>query len=326
MDENRSGVGFGVFVCVGPGTRELERLSDFLDSLFAYEPSTSLLILIDDSPVGRGLQKEIRTPAYCETIVIVHPRLGRGRGYLGGLFVADLLAISELLKRPRIEFLLKCDTDTLIIGPFAEQIASYFEGHSQIGMVGTLGRTCNPDSADYRQFCESAKYLREIFALVPSADKLTPNEIEAGLVETRFGMVTVKDIIALDEFRDIVQSAADHGYRFGEYLQGGAYAIANSLAGRLLNRGYLAEPLRWLNSPFGEDLMMSICTRAVGMTLQDLSGFSDPFGVQYQGLPYRPVVLRERRHSIIHSIRNDPVCSEVELREFFGAYRRTHGI
>jgi hypothetical protein len=85
--------------------------------------------------------------------------------------------------------------------------------------------------------------------------------------------------------------------------------------------GMLDDPARWLNTRFGDDIMLGVQARALGLDLVGLVADGDPFGLRHIGLADRPARLVERGFSFIHSVKNDPEMPEDEIRRFFAERR-----
>jgi hypothetical protein len=81
MDVNHD---FVVLVPVGPGSEEVMRTHDLLDSLWFYESRTPC-VLIDDSPESRELKHIGAANSQKGPVVsLVNPRNTRGNGALAG--------------------------------------------------------------------------------------------------------------------------------------------------------------------------------------------------------------------------------------------------
>ena len=93
------------------------------------------------------------------------------------------------------------------------------------------------------------------------------------------------------------------------------------MVGAMANARMLEDPTRWLNTRFGDDIMLGVQTRALGLELVGMVGDGEPFGLRHVGLADTPERLVARGFSFIHSVKNDPDASEPEIREFFAARR-----
>jgi hypothetical protein len=258
---------FGVLVSVGPGARECARVADLFDSLSFHEPEVSCALLVDDERHNRDLSRTLIVPPACEVVSIPNPRRGRGNGWAGGLCVGVLAGMAWLQKyRADLDFVVKLDTDALVIAPFAAKIASKFRQSPEVGLLGTY------------QLDPSGK-PRHTTGWIPSLRTFLSHIFLRGkyLQITLWGRPR--------KIRRALLAALANGYQLSEHCQGGAYAVSAQVLGRMASRGYLDDPLCWLWSGLGEDVMMGLYTRAVGMELADYNGIGEPFGVQYLGLP-----------------------------------------
>ena len=126
-----------VFVLVGPDDLEVARTRDLLTGLWRHEADIEWVVLVDDVP-GRLGDGAFEHPATCKLRVIDNPRRGRGRGRFGGLCVGALAAL-QLLQSTDARFVLKIDTDALVIGPFADAIDAEFRARPGVGALGSIG-------------------------------------------------------------------------------------------------------------------------------------------------------------------------------------------
>jgi hypothetical protein len=90
----------------------------------------------------------------------------------------------------------------------------------------------------------------------------------------------------------------------------------------MANAGYFDDPQLWTKSACGDDVMLGMYTRAVGLRSMSLVARGEPFGISYLGLADTPANLSANGHSLIHSVKNDRVFREDTIRAFF-AQRRT---
>ncbi len=140
---------FAAVVPVGPSQADLVRLRGLLNSLFDHEENLGWLILVDDSSLDRNFSRLVHVSKSCDVICIKNPRAGYGIGYLGGLAVGVLAGLEWLSERADPAFTIKLDTDALVIGSFAQSIRTTFDARSEVGIVGTIGRTANRREASF---------------------------------------------------------------------------------------------------------------------------------------------------------------------------------
>jgi hypothetical protein len=289
--------GFAVIVPVGPGTAELRRFSDFLDSLWSYEPGARLCVAIDASPYTRNLAP--RSKRACRFITLHNPFRGRGEPLMGRLS-ASLLAGFDLIRRSGpFDFVLRADTDALITGKFRDKVSRFLAGHPQTGMLGTLGFTCCRESPHY------------------GCEKTSVSEVVTALAKMP------RDAPALGRIEAQLHAARRNGYAWKEYCQGGIYVLPFRTLERLSSLQCFDHAEDWLPLAVPEDVMMGMLTRTAGLESRDFSLPGEPFGSNWQGLAYSPGEMLRRRHALIHSVKSDPQYSERALRRFFRVQRHS---
>ena len=129
---------FAVIVPIGPGTIELRRFHDLLDSLFTYEPGACLCIAIDSERCEREVAPRGNVGRGSEFITLHAPFQDRGEPLMGQLCARMLLALRTAHQAGPFEFVLRMDTDALVIGRFREAIHTLLAEHPEAGILGTL--------------------------------------------------------------------------------------------------------------------------------------------------------------------------------------------
>jgi hypothetical protein len=279
--------GFAVIVPIGPGTAELRRFNDLLDSLWTYEPGARLCIAIRSSPC-RG-RAELRHLGKCRFVNLHVPWRDQGEPLLGRLSASLLLGYRLIHSAGPFEFVLRLDTDALVIAPFRRSVRRFLDSHPETGMLGTLGHTCRRESPYY------------------GCEKTTISDVFTAL-ENSPSSVRIRQHACL---------AVEHGYAGKEYCQGGAYVLPFRTLNRMRAAGCLDCPEDWLPLAVPEDVMIGMYTRAVGLRSMDCSLSGQLFGNHFSGLAYSPQELVRRGHSIIHSVKRDPNFSEGLIRRYF---------
>jgi hypothetical protein len=294
---------FAVVVPVGPGTEELRRFRDLLDSLWAWETGARLCVAIDASPYARNVVPGGRSG--CRFVTLHAPFRGQGLP-LGGRLSASLLVAFEIVRRQGpFDFILRADTDALIVGRFRDAVSRFLAGHPRTGMLGTLGFTCRRESPWYG--CEKAAVSDVALALsrmprnTPAFARIAPGWAR---IEAHY------------------RAACRNGYAGKEYCQGGIYALPFRTLEQMAYQGCLDHPADWLPFAVPEDVMMGVLTRAVGLECTDFSLPGQPFGSNALGLAYSPRQLLRRRYALIHSVKSDRQYSERMVRGFFRARRQ----
>jgi hypothetical protein len=304
---------FAILIPVGPGEKEIERLRDFFDALFFFEPSVACILFVDDVRPARRLEREFTFPAGCRVETIANPRKGRGNGWSGGLAAGVLAGFQWITANTAVEFALKMDTDALVIAPFADKIAQAFRDRPEVSMLGSFSGNPNrrydlPE--DYSTAPAMIKLQKPVTVWRRTCDPWP--RVQCGLFKR-------------DRLRGaLIRRAVTNGYRLGAHCQGGAYAVHMPALRRLQETGVFDEPLLWIWTPCSEDIAMTVSVYACGGAAGDLNGKDEPFGVQSQGLPAEPRNLVERGFSIIHSVKDFHDAREADTRAFFQARRNQH--
>jgi hypothetical protein len=310
---------------VGPAEEETERISDLLSCVSAFEPDIEHCILIDDSGTDRDLCAILADRSAINVISLPNPRRGIGRPLQGGLACGILSALAWVYANLSVSFVLKLDTDSLVIAPFSTSVHAAFSHLPDAGVVGVLGRTCNREAPDFgwerNKTPRFLAWLNRLGAAKPNSAAL-PAWAE-NLRSSRLGADELESWFAIAPH---VQMAVREGYRTLEYAQGGGYAISREMINRMIAAGYLERPEIWAPLPFGEDVVMGMYTRAVGLRVCDLSDRGQPFGVHWKGLAFSPEELLRRGYSIIHSVKAYQDFSESQIRDYFAQRRRPRSV
>jgi hypothetical protein len=196
------------------------------------------------------------------------------------------------------EFLLKLDTDALLIGPVAEKLRSVF-ADERVGLVGSYTHTCTGAVRDWSGW---TKKLRR--AMLP-----------VGLVPNSY--IHRRSLRAARSVRALLDRAEQNGYELGAHCLGGAYAIGRSL----LARSDLLDWRPWVRTGLGEDIVIGVLAAAAGLSVRGSVGPGETFGLGWQTLPLAPHELIDRGYSIVHSVRDQPHGTERDLRAYFRARR-----
>jgi len=303
----------GIVVPVGPGRQELERLSDLLDSVLCCGPGLDALVVIDDGEEPRDLLALV-PPGLPEPVVLRPPK-PRRPGHVFDAMTAGTLSFAAWLARAdAADYLVKLDTDALLIGDFRPSLSGAIARQPDVGVWGAH-RFNRPGTAP-RDFTVWHRPLRR--ALAPVA--LQPHRWRRfpGLHVAVHGRA-----LRTRQFLRAAMSEADrHGYQRGEHCLGGAYAVTATAARAMLARGYLDDPLCTVGSGLGEDVVLGLLARAAGLRLDSLVGPGEAFAVRYRGLLASPEQLVAAGHAIVHSVKDSPYGTEAELRTRFRELRR----
>lgn len=282
--------GFVVAIPVGPGAREAERTQDLVAALRAHEPAARHVVLVDDDPAARR--------DFPDGVAVVdNPRNGRGIGTLGGTCTATLAALRWAHDTHPGAWVLRLDTDALVIGPFAARVEEALARHPQAGVLGSCHRTCNGETRDLSWWDPVVrKHARPVWLW-------------------RNPPLPRRHLQKADPLvRDTVRGALERGYSPGEHCIAAGCAIAAPFIADLAARGAFERPERWLATLFGDDVMLGALARALGHDLVDLH---EVFGLKHVGLAGPPQELVDRGFAVVHSVKNDPDHDEDAVRAFF---------
>jgi hypothetical protein len=286
---------FGVLIPVGPDPRDLRRLRLLVAELEHYEERGQIkLLVIDDAPSPRAL--EISWP---DQVVIRTPAWSGGRR--PDVLTAHVSGTLAGLRRAGdLDFVLKLDTDSAIIGRFSDQIADAFT-RPDLGIVGSYDRTGDGEIRDW------SGWKRPI-------DRAT------WPVYLARSQGTLRIRRRSHAHRQTIRQIRDAAYRRappGAHCLGGAYAVSrNFLASAAL------EPDPWLGTRLGEDVVVGLLSSHAGLAMASLTAPGEPFALAWQGLPGTPAELKSRGHSIVHSVKHaDPSAEETFRRELHQSER-----
>lgn len=304
---------FAIFVPVGPGQRELDRVADLLESVFYYEPSIPYIVFVDDVPEkeDRSLSTYFKTPKSCQVISLRNPRARQGNGIQGSITAGTIAAFRWIAENTNCRFTLKIDSDSLIIAPFSRKIIEAFDANPDISMYGCFSRT--PDRP-YN--------LPEDFSIAPALKKL-----QRWLTIWRRTCYPWPHLQCALFRRDrarrnLIRSAVKNGYVLGRHCQGGGFATRQELLLKMLRSGSFDDPLLWIWTPGSEDVVITVMAYALSERAGDLNDNNQPFAVIYQGLVDTPARLVERGFSIIHSLKDFEQYREADTRHFFKQRRK----
>jgi hypothetical protein len=312
---------FTVYIPVGPDERDPDRLVDLVDGLAFYEPTVSWIVIVDDSPDGRSLENMLRVPPNCQLAALPNPRKSRHIDKLGALSASNMIAYEFIRTHCFPDFVLKVDTDALIIAPFADKIRQRFDLLVDVGMLGLLGNSCNRALRSFRsdeRFMQILRNAASIAAQLNADRNVLPDEMSAKLVT--WGIVTESQINNFVAASQRLSPLIESEFK-GSHCQGGAYAVSGEAIARMSNCGFFSDPHIWMEIPFPEDKLMGAFCFLAGMSVADFSEPGEPFGVQAYGIAYAPEELRQMGYSLIHSIKNDPRYSEQAIREYYRSQR-----
>jgi hypothetical protein len=304
------------YIPVGPGDDEVRRVVDLIDSVKSYCSKVEWIILVDDPAEPRTLAPMITVPAGVQLTVLLNPRDRRGPGNTGGLCVADMIAFQHVQQSTDAEYLLKLDTDSLVISQFTTRVEPILRNAVDLGMLGVIGDSFG-DNRRYDYVRENRSLLMRILDL---PDNLAQVDF-SNYPELRwFGLA---DQERCSVIRSYIRRALQFNAVIGEYCQGGAYIVSRRLLDEMGNNGYFRSPTRWGKLKLGEDVFVSLCCVSLGLRLYDSSYKGSAFAIHPHCLPLTCEELIALDRSIIHSIKGN---KEELFRDYFRTHRRAQTI
>lgn len=274
---------------VGPDPDEHARYRDTAESLAFWEPAVRWIVVVDDAPAPRSFPEL----AGVEMIRLDHPiGAGAAAGVEDRVAAATLAGFAWAARHTDADFVMKIDTDALVIAPFAAKLqrAAAADG---VGLIGSYDRTSAGEPRSFDPWVELIGRAARRRALIGRGRKV----------------------------RRIIRQARRAGYVEGEHALGCAVAMPRAAVDAIQRGGGFDDPALFVGTALFDDPILGLLVRRAGFRLV---GDVDPggtFAVAWRGLPDRPQRLLEHGYSIIHSVKNDAQETEDGIRSFFAAER-----
>jgi hypothetical protein len=274
-------------------------------SLHHYEPGVARVVIVNDEHTGRDDLVAAAGPLADRTTVIENPRDPAADGWSEGVLVGIASGLAHLVEHHAdLDWVLRMDSDALIIGPFADAISTRFASDPTIGMAGTYLHDADGNVRDFRRTGVPVRRLHMPVSLWKAQRTVKTSLYGVGR-----------------ERRRVIEAARRNGYQWGEHCQGGAYAMPMSAVVAVAREGWLDCAL-WKGSYVSEDVIMSIQLLALGYRMEGMAAVGEPFAVRHVGLPGEPRQLHDDGYAIVHSLKGHVGRSEDELRADFRAWRQ----
>jgi glycosyltransferase involved in cell wall biosynthesis len=282
---------FAALIFVGPGELDAKRL---LNSLIRYEPTVQTIVIIDDNS-KQNFDVIVPAKATDRTVILPSPRNGRGYWWQGGLCVGLTEGLRWIGENRTVDFVVRLDTDALVISPFADRVSNAFDADSKIGLLGTWdkyafnGAQRLPHEHTNKVLPDILKKASRPFAIWRHSE--CPTRIQCSLFKN--------DRLV----RSIIHAAIQNGYQLGDFLQGSGYAICGRLVLDLSTHRLTASPLAFLHQFYGEDVLATLFCYAMDYYPQGCNQPGEVFGVGNQRLPATIPELLEAQYGVVHSIK-----------------------
>ncbi len=300
-------------VLLGPDPSEIENLIDLFDSVSAYtSPSTEIVdvYIVNDGNDHADLGK-LGAGIFRRTKVLKNPLTGLSGSAYDRMAAGMLSALRLVAQSCRYEFVLKADTDALVIGGFASRVLGFFAATPKAGMIGSYLRFPDnqkrPGNARWSKEVRGTYYLWNSMKCVMRNRDLSPAK-SLGLALRR---------------RSLIGQARRCGYEFGHHVLGGSYAISGAALNGLMEKGFLAESAVFSGTDLSEDIALSILIMAAGFSLEDFNGKNEVFGIWHRSLGFSLPELLDRGYAIIHSTKSQEGQDERALRATLKKIRRS---
>lgn len=294
---------FAIVVPIGPGEIETIRLRELLESVRTHEPGVAAVVIVDD----RQINDPLALPALpFQVHVIKNPRdTHRSHGLYDGLVCGLLTAHAFVAERfPTLSFVLKTDTDALLIAQISDRINHLFEDHPTAGIAGATLYECDGRLRHIKPWDDRiTKYAQRLqLWRWDSARQRKGLEVRQGLVGRR------------GRIGSTIRAALANGYSAGQHAQGGAYAIRGELLQQWRKRRIFDDAHVWQGTHLAEDVVFSVYAYACGFGLLDAAYQHKVFGVTYRGLPLPPERLCRDGYGVVHSTKCTSWDEEARVR------------
>lgn len=299
---------FATLILVGPGDLEASRVHDVTTSLFHFERECRELVLIDDGMICSREQIQSWIPKNCALTILKNPRNFSGDWWADGTTVGMLAGLKHLSTRDDLDFVLRVDTDSVVFGRFSDRVAGFLQRHPECGLAGT-----------FRKFPSGKERIKPGFMVERQTSPYLLSRFLARLMLQTWAPTLV--LTALRR-RSMIQAAERHGYRKGDYVQGGGLAISAALMRAASLRHLFDNPFFFFHTRIPDDSMLTILCYALGFVALDYNGPSEVFAVVNNGLPDSPDALVKAGYAITHSAKADPRWTESEIRAMFAKLRQ----
>jgi hypothetical protein len=310
---------FALYIPVRGTAIDFERAEDVIDSVDTYSERLRWVVVVDDSLEDRPWKKRLHSPAAWALVVLKNPRKGVGDGHTGGLCAADIAAFRHIYGETDAQFVLKLDSDSLVIGSFEHQVQRALRDLEKVGMLGVIG-----DSFGDNRTYKFVRMAREVYDTMLRL----PNDFAEAWIRERqlmiqLGVYDAANFKNLKKVTPLIQRAISNDSPIGEYCQGGGYVVSREFLSRIAAEPLLADAAVFLQHlTFGEDVIMGLICGAVGLRMYDLSRRGEPFAIHPFCLPFSCEEISGLGRSIIHSINGS---AEAEYRGYFKDRRRCFG-
>lgn len=286
IDPGLPAVRMAVVIPVGP-REDLADLTDTLDSIHAFMPADTLLLILNDG--ARSTVHGVAARSGLAAEVLDLP--GDGHGVAGGLTWTIAQGMRRALDHRDVDVVLRMDTDALVIGPgLGHDARVAFAADTGVGVLGSFDRI---STGEVRDFGPAASALHQ-----------------------DLGANRIRHPVWSSTLRRALRQARRNGYVDGEHALGGAQLVSRTCLLQLARAGLLPAA-GVIASRMGEDQFLGLAVRAVGLRTLDFATGSKPLALRWHGLPGTPPELVRQGKLVAHSVKTHEDVDGRELREWF---------
>ena len=278
-----------VLIPIGPSC-ENSFISDTIQSVIFYLKLDYEIVLVDDSGCSKGslLKEKFKDITVLET--------KGSTGHFAGLYFTLSYGLKYVYENFLFDFVLRMDTDALLIGCGLDQVAvDFFKENPDRGIIGSYMVDCNGDPRGiYWTGVQLQKEMKIKFLIKD----------------------TFKKFKGWSFLRTVYRKSKKNGYIDGEHCMGGAYLMSWKCV-KELNDKLLLDRREIYFTQLQEDQIFGLLIYSIGFSHADFATGDLPMGLRWRGLPCSPQELVKRNKKITHSTRFFENMGEEEIRKYF---------
>jgi hypothetical protein len=304
MSNKPYATGIVALVVTGPGSLELERLDDMLDSIRTFAPEIAATLVLNDGNDPAAITVALNRHGLRGS-PFANPRAGKGHFGMGRMIYGLLAAYAHIRENYPRHHVLRLDSDALIIRPFFEQLTQLMASSCEAGIIG---------SPDLRSPAKGER-------LTPAVTNWHTRTYRLGKLVSRWDKwpyLRINLLGANAAMRKVVQMALENGYSYGHHAQGGAYLLTAEANRRFGELPALADTRMTTQDCLSEDVFFAIAVHAVKLKILPQKQPGDVFASVWNGLMGETLEeVEARSNAIIHSLKDYGPFNEVTTRQYF---------
>lgn len=293
---------FSAITALGPGERDFKRLHDLAESLLVEKSNIFQFHIIYDHG-SESHKKASKIFNELDTIWTANPRAPSTSGWEGGHTLAILDKLDSISAPSDLQYVLKLDTDSIALNPFHTYISNIFSNNPDAGAIGS-----------YKNYPHRERNLAEDFMAKSALGKMIkPFTIWRRLPARPTPYI--QTVFNRDDriFRNHMLMAIKNGYRIGENVQGGAYALSADFI-RKFQLTKKPSLKFWAHRPLTEDSVTAIFNKSLGFNFLNAIDPNGGFGVSHLSLPFSLDEMLQKKYGFIHPIKSKDEATEEKMR------------